>query len=133
MRSRGISAVGLHGVPGRSPVPNSMVSNRADIAASRSQYSLPTVTGLTGLSGSEADFGLRASPVSKPSSSQTVDTGDAIYPQDVPLAIKVQQGRHRKRQGQKSILTRVGCLETVGPVKFLEVAVMKTVGYSLRK
>ena len=72
-----------------------------DSVASQSHYSLPTVTGLTGLSGSEAGFGLRQSPVDKRSSSQIVDNGEAFDSEDVFLAILVQQERNGKAKGQK--------------------------------
>ena len=72
-----------------------------DSVASQSHGSLPTVTGLTGLTGSQAGFGLRQSPFYKSSSPLNVDTDEAIDLEDVLLAILLQQEWNRNGKRQK--------------------------------
>ena len=98
MRSRGISSLGSPGKPGNAIFPSFMGSTRGDSVASQSHFCLPTVTGLTGLSGSEAGFGLRQSAVNKPSSSQFVDTDEVIDLKDVPLADWFNKNDIKKRK-----------------------------------
>ena len=55
-RNRGAGAAGQRGPPGRSPFPSFVSSVLGDSVASQSRHSLPTVTGLTVASKTEASI-----------------------------------------------------------------------------
>ena len=70
---------------------------------SQTPYCLPTVISLTGLSGSETGLGLRPSRVKKPCTSETVDVGETIDPQDIRLAVLVQLEKLKEMKEQEKI------------------------------
>ena len=78
-----------------------MGSASGDSVASQSHCSHSTITGLTGLSGSETGFGLRPPPVNKACTSRIVDVGENIDPEDIPLALLVPHEK-LKKMNQKS-------------------------------
>ena len=90
VRSRRVGSVNVRGVTRRSPFLSFVGSTRGESVASQSKYSLPTVTGLTGLSASVTGFRLLRSPVNKPCSSQTVHVNETIDLEDRPLAVLFQ-------------------------------------------
>ena len=98
VQSRGVGVVYSRGVPRKSPSSSFVGSTRGDSVASQSHYSFPTLIGLTGLSGSETGFGLLPSPVNKPCSLQTVDIGETIDPEDIPLAVLVPQEKLKNKK-----------------------------------
>ena len=102
VRSRGVGAASSRGVSKRSLWPSFVGSIREDSVGSQSLYSLPTVTGLTGLPRSESGFGFLPSPVQKPRTSQIVDVGEISDPKDIPPAVLVQQEKLEKMQEQKN-------------------------------
>ena len=95
--------------------------------------SAPIVSGLTGLSGIEASFGMRQSPVIKPSSPKLLILARLLFLKIFLLRFCFNKNGIEKQKGSKNLCMRVGCLEMVSSIHFLEVAVRKGVGYSLRK
>ena len=133
VRSRGVAAVSSRWVSRRSLLLSFLGSIRGDSVDSQFQYSLPTVTGLTGLPVSESGFGFLPSPVQKPRTSQIVDVGEIIDPEDIPPAVLVQPEKLKKMQEQKKLPIHASCLKRVGQIQFLVVLVVKRVGYSRRR
>ena len=108
-----------------------MGSTCGDSVASQSQYSPPTVTVLTRLPSSETGFGFLPSLVRKTCTSQIVDVGEIIDPEDIPPAVLVQQEKLKKMKYQKKncgTMQVVSKGERIGQIQNVVVVVVKGLG-----
>ena len=99
VRSRGVDAVGLRVVSGRLPYPSAVGSILGESTGLQSRVSLPTVTGLTVTSRSNAVADLHRFSVNVPSCSHEGALLDAVDLEDVSLAVLADQQRVRIVKG----------------------------------